>query len=170
MSSTRQGRISSLSALAYLALLVVSAFLVGCSVANPYYSTGVVPPDPETYPPVITITLPVNNTVYNTTRVPLTFNVTAPQSSTASSTGVYKVAYKDDWRNETIHIFPEAYDEPSFDLLFSNIPEGQHSITIKADGWGIYMNWAEGSYKECRLSSTATIIFTVDRFSSFTCR
>ena len=65
MSSTRQGRVSALSALAILALLVVGANLVGYSAANPYVITGEVPPDQETYPPVITITSPVNNTAYN---------------------------------------------------------------------------------------------------------
>ena len=84
MGSTRQGRVSALSALAVLALLVVGVNLVGYSAANPYVITGEVPPDQETYPPVITITSPVNNTAYTTSRLSLTFNVTAPQSRTAS--------------------------------------------------------------------------------------
>ena len=70
------------SALAVLVLLVLGVNLVGCSGANPYAITGEVPPDQETYPPVIAISSPVNNTAYNTSRVPLTFNVTAPQSRT----------------------------------------------------------------------------------------
>ena len=77
MGSPRQGRVSALSALAVLALLIAGANLVGYSAANPYVITGEVPPDQETYPPVITVTSPVNNTAYNTSRVFLTFNVTA---------------------------------------------------------------------------------------------
>jgi len=162
MGLTRQGRIPGLSVLAFLALLIVGANLVGSCVANPYSYRGQVPPDQETYPPVITITSPSNNTAYNTSRVPLTFNVTAPQSRTASSTGVDHVAYEADWQNEAINILQGGQGEPSFNLLLSHIPEGQHSITIKADGTGIYMNEEELSYKSFFISSTAIISFTID--------
>jgi hypothetical protein len=71
--------------------------LVGRSVANPYALTGEVPPDKDTYPPIITITSPANNTAYNSNIVSLTFNVTAPKSTTASLTQVNGVTYKADW-------------------------------------------------------------------------
>jgi len=90
------------------------------------------------------------------------FNVTAPQSKTASSTGVDNVAYKADWRNEAIDVLQGGQGEPSFDLLLSNIPEGQHSITIKARGIGTYMNEKELSYTLFFITSTATVSFTID--------
>jgi hypothetical protein len=162
MGLTRQGRIPGLWVLAILALLTVGAYFVGYSVANPYSFTGEVPPDQETYPPVITIASPRNNTAYNTSRVPLTFNVTAPQSKTASSSTVHRVTYEADWQNEAIDLLQSSQEQPSFNLQLSNIPEGQHSITIKADGNGIYMNEEELSYKTFFISSTATISFTID--------
>ena len=147
------------------ALLITAAagtILVNLAAANPYFFRGFVSPDKETYPPVITITSPSNNTAYNTSPLPLTFNVTAPQSRTASSTGVDNVAYKADWQNEAIDVLQGGQGEPSFDLLLSNIPEGQHSITIKARGIGTYMNEEELSYTWFFISSTATVSFTID--------
>jgi hypothetical protein len=141
---------------------VATIQFVNLGMANPYLFKGFVAPDQETYPPVITIVSPINNTVYNTSRLPLTFNVTAPQSRTASSTGVDNVAYKADWRNEAIDILQGGQGEPSFDLLLSNIPEGQHSITIKTRGIGTYMNMEELSYTWFFISSTATVSFAID--------
>ncbi|HEX9261199.1 MAG TPA: hypothetical protein VF893_01570 [Candidatus Bathyarchaeia archaeon] len=150
-----------------LVLVVFAASLLAVNKvahANPYAFRGFVSPDQETYPPVITIVTPTNNTAYNTSPLPLTFNVTAPQSRTASSTGVDNVAYKADWRNESIDVLQGGggQGEPSFDLLLSNIPEGHHSITIKARGIGTYMNEEELSYTWFFISSTATVSFTID--------
>ena len=163
MGLTRQDRIPELFALIVLALLVLGANVIGSCVANPYYFNGEVPPDQETHPPVITIASPGNNTAYNTSRVPLTFNVTAPQSRTASSLTVQRVTYEVDWQKETIDVLQGSQEQPSFNLQLSNVPEGQHSIVIKAVGNGVYVNEKELSYKEFFISSTATISFTIDR-------
>ena len=153
---------SPLSALAILALLVLVVNLVGYSGANPYTYTGEVPPDQETYPPVITISSPVNNTAYNTSRLPLTFNVTAPQSKTASSSMVIKVTYEVDWKKEAINVLNGGQEQASFNLWLSNVPEGQHTIVIKAVGSGLYKQ-DEVSYKGFLIRSTATIYFKIDR-------
>ena len=164
MSSTRQGRVSAFSALAVLALLIAGANLVGYSVANPYKRTGEVPPDQETYPPVITVTSPVNNTAYNTSRVLLTFNVTALQSRTAWGPVILmSVTYKADWYKEAINVLNGGgQQQASFSLQFSNVPEGQHSIVIKAVGYGRYKQENDIFYKVFRISSTATVSFTID--------
>jgi len=161
MRLTRQR--SSLSILAALALLAISANLVGYSAANPYRLAGIVPPDSETYPPVITISSPVNNTAYNTSRVPLTFNVTAPQSRTASYVTVVGVTYEDDWRKEPINVLNGAQEQPSFNLWLSNVSEGQHTIVITARGMGQITNEKELSYTWFFISSSATICFKIDR-------
>ena len=150
------------SALAVLALLVLGVNLVGYSVANPYALTGEVPPDQETYPPVIAISSPVNNTAYNTSRVLLTFNVTAPQSRTASDSVVLDVNYEVDWKKEPINVLNGGQEQASFNFQFSNVPEGQHSIVIKAVGSGLYKQ-DDVSYKVFFIRSTATIYFTIDR-------
>jgi hypothetical protein len=159
-STRRRG---SLSVFAVLALLVLVANLVGCGTANPYTFKGEMPPDPETYPPIITIASPNNHTAYNTSRVPLTFNVSAPYSTTASSTTIIGVTYETDWQKEAISVLHESQKQPSFTLQLSNMPEGQHQIVIRAVGYAFYLNEKELSYKEASISSTAVIIFTMDR-------
>ena len=148
--------------IAFLFLVVTGTQFADLGIANPYSFRGFVPPDQETYPPVITIVLPTNNTVYNTSRLSLRFNVTAPQSRTTSSTGVDNVAYKADWRNEAIDILQGDQGEPSFDLLLFNLPEGKHNIIIEARGIGTYMNEEELSYTLFFISSTATVSFAMD--------
>jgi hypothetical protein len=153
------------SALAVLALLVLGVNLVGYGAANPYVITGEVPPDQETYPPVITVTSPVNNTAYNTSLLSLKFNVTALQSRTAwESVTLMGVTYKADWYKEAIDVLNGGgQQQASFSLQFSNVSEGQHSIMIKAVGYGLYKQEDWWSLKEFRISSTAIISFTVDR-------
>jgi hypothetical protein len=161
---TRQRRILGFSALAVSVLLVLGANSVGYSAANPYAFNGQVPPDQETYPPVITITSPVNNTAYNTSRIPLTFNVTAPQSRTASFVTVQGVTYEVDWKKEPISVLHGGEKEPSFNLWLSNVSEGQHTIVIKAFGYGGYPDMKYWFlYKEFFINGQATIYFTIDR-------
>ena len=161
MTLTKHRR-GPLSILAILTLLVLGINLVGYSAANPYRLAGIVPPDKETYPPVITISSPINNTAYNTNRVPLTFDVTNPQSRTASYVTVAGVTYEDDWRKEPISVLNGAQQQPSFNLWLSNVPEGQHTIVINVRGMGQITNEKELSYKWFFISSSATICFTVD--------
>jgi hypothetical protein len=161
---TRQRRILGFSALAVSVLLVLGANSVGYSAANPYAFNGQVPPDKETYPPVITITSPINNTAYNTSRVSLTFNVTAPQSRTASFVTVQGVTYDPDWKKEPISVLHGGEKAPSFNLWLPNVSEGPHTIVIKAFGYGGYPDEKYSFlYKEFFISSQATICFTIDR-------
>jgi hypothetical protein len=154
-------RFPILHVLAILSLLIGASF--GLSAGNPYSFAGVVPPDPETYPPIITITSPVNNTAYNTSRVPLTFNVTAPQSRTASYVTVDRVTYEVDWRKEPISVLNGPHQQPSLNLWLSNVSEGKHTILVTARGMGQITNEKELSYKWFFISSSATICFTIDR-------
>ncbi len=163
----RQARTLALAALAVLTLLVSSNF--GYCAAELYVTTGEVPSDQETYPPVITITSPVNNTAYNVTRLALAFNVNAPQSRTASYTAVIGVTYEADWKKEPISVLNSGQAQASLTLWLSNIPEGQHRILIKAVGYGQY---PDPDYqpldtfsfcKEFHIRSEATICFTADQ-------
>lgn len=151
--------------LTFLVLLIVGANSIEYSVADIYSITGQVPPDESTYPPVITITSPINDTAYNASRLPLTFNVSAPYSSTASASIVKWVRYETDWQNKPIDVLIGSEKQPSFNLQLSKIPEGHHTIVIRAEGSGLYanVNEAELTYKEFSIGSTATICFTIDR-------
>ena len=103
---------------------------------------------------------PINNTVYAVNRLPLIFNVTTPQSTTAVSTIVQTVTYQADWMDKTVDVFMGGQEQVSLSLQLSNIPEGNHSIIIQTLGSGLY---DEGSsYKEFRISSSSEIKFKID--------
>jgi hypothetical protein len=147
-------------AVIYAVFLLIDIQAVEVSRANPYSFAGEVPPDSETFPPTIAISSPKNNTAYATNRLPLVFNVTAPQSKTAASTIVQIVTYQADWMDKTVDVFMGGQEQVSLSLQFSNIPEGTHRIIIQAAGSGVYM---EGlSYKEFRISSSTELRFSID--------
>ena len=147
-------------AIIYAVFLLIDIQAVEVSRANPYSFAGEVPPDSETFPPTIAISSPKNNTAYATNRLPLVFNVTAPQSKTAASTIVQIVTYQADWMDKTVDVFMGGQEQVSLSLQFSNIPEGTHRIIIQAAGSGVYM---EGlSYKEFRISSSTELRFSID--------
>jgi hypothetical protein len=159
--NSRQGKLS-ISVIAFLVMLMVDANLVGYGVANPYMITGQVPPDQETYPPTINVASPNNNTAYTTSRVSLAFNVTAPQSRTASFTTLQRVTYQTDWKKGTNDILQGCPEQAAFNFSLSKVPEGQHNIVINAVGMGFYTNEKELTRKMFFISSTATISFTID--------
>ena len=146
--------------IACLITILAETPLVFLAKANPYSFAGEVLPDSETFPPAISISTPKNNTAYATNRLPLVFNVTAPQSKTASSTAVQYVTYQADWMDKTVDVFNGGQEQVSLSLQFSNIPEGTHRIIIQAFGFGVYV---EGlSYKEFRISSSSELRFSID--------
>jgi hypothetical protein len=147
-------------AVIFVVLVLIGIQEVEVTKANPYSFAGEVPPDSETFPPAISISSPKNNTAYATNRLQLVFNVTAPQSKTASSTIVQIVTYQADWMDKTVDVFMGGQEQVSLSLQFSNIPEGPHRIIIQAVGSGVYM---EGlSYKEFRISSSSELRFSID--------
>jgi hypothetical protein len=94
-------------------------------------------------------------------RLPLVFNVTAPQSKTASETSILRVTYQADWMDKTVN-FNIGQGQASLSLQFSNIPEGSHRIIIQAFGGGLYVDVKGLSYKEFRISSSSELRFSID--------
>ena len=153
-------RVNAVFAVIFAVSILIGIQAIEVTKANPYSFAGEVPPDSETFPPAISISSPKNNTAYATNRLPLVFNVTAPQSKTASSTIVQIVTYQTDWMDKTVDVFMGGQEQVSLSLQFSNIPEGTHRIIIRAVGSGVYM---EGlSYKEFRISSSSELRFSID--------
>jgi hypothetical protein len=149
-------------AVIYAVFLLIDIQAVEVSRANPYSFAGEVPPDSETFPPTIAISSPKNNTAYATSRLQLVFNVTAPQSKTASSTIVQIVTYQADWMDKTVDVFMGGQEQVSLSLQFSNIPEGTHQIIIQARGGGLYVDVEGLSYKEFRISSSSELRYSID--------
>jgi len=146
-----------------LMLLVVAQ--AGFVQANPYYFAGIVPPDVLTKPPKIDASL-VNGTVYRTNNVSLNFFVTKPESPNAMSTALTDISYKTDWLENTT-ISYDRYEGAEFietfrcSTILTDIPDGNHSITIYAQGTGWYVS--NNLYQtQFRINCTTTLLFAVE--------
>lgn len=154
--------------------IITAVHLVNLVGANfvPMYR-GVKAPDDDTKPPIISIASPENYTVYDTDNVQLIFNVSVGESATASSKWICELYYKGDWQeNKTYIDLEEFYGEsytyerssllPSeFSFNLTDIPEGNHSITVYANETGYYhSNFID--YWSFFINDSTTVNFTID--------
>jgi hypothetical protein len=160
-----------------IVILTVIAVIntISTVLANPpLYERGFKPPDASTKPSEITVFSPTNGTTYENNTLILSVNVTLPDSSTASGTILYYVAFTSDWNeNETVlynnkgyvNTIESQFPDPQrhyFTGLFelTNIPYGEHNLTITAIAGGFYPDGIDGFYR-FRINGTSTIFFTV---------
>jgi hypothetical protein len=173
----------------FITVLLLSAVagiqLVGLGKANPYvyenpyYYTDDTSLKSYVNPPVISVSSPQNNTLYNKDNVFLTFNATIKNSTTATSL-IYRVYFKTDWlENETEvygYEFPN-YLESIYPFIFGNavkqepitgfypnlklaeIPEGKHKLTVYVVGY--YYRYPDA----LEITGCSTIYFAVDTTS-----
>jgi FlaG/FlaF family flagellin (archaellin) len=125
---------------------VSGALLVNSVSANPYshifpvYS-GEVAPSSDTQPPKITILSPEHNSTFNTNSLSVPFKVEVGESKSAESKMIWDVYYKADWLENNIYVYEylnSTITEYSSVLNLTGIPEGRHSITIRATERGTY--------------------------------
>ena len=153
--------------------ILTAVHLVDLVGANgiPMYQ-GVKAPDNDTKPPIISMTSPENYTIYDTDNVQLTFNVSVGESANASSKWIFELYYRGDWQeNKTYIDLEEFYGEspaskrssllpPEFSFNLTDIPEGNHSITVYANETGRYSNFIY--YWSFFINGSATVNFTID--------
>jgi hypothetical protein len=153
--------------------IITAVHLVNLVGANfvPMYK-GVKSPDDGTKPPIILMTSPENDAVYDTNNVQLIFNVSVGESANASSKWICELYYKGDWQENRTYIdLEEFYGEsyaskrssllpPEFSFNLTNIPEGKHSITVYANETGYY-DWFI-YYWKFSIDASASINFTID--------
>jgi hypothetical protein len=146
-------------------MVLLAAAQAGFTQANPYYFAGIVPPDPLTIPPKIDVSL-VNGTVYRTNNVSLNFFVTKPESPRAMSTALTDISFKTDWRENTTIVYAR-YEGAEFigtfrySTILTDIPDGNHSITIYAEGTGWYVS--NNLYQtQFTINCTTTLLFAVE--------
>jgi hypothetical protein len=136
-----------------LVAAVSGARLVSSVSANPYshifpvYS-GEVSPRSDTQPPKITILSPEHNSTFNTNSLSVNLKVEVGESKSAESKMIWDVYYKADWLENNTSIYeysPNASPQPnpilseySTILNLTGIPEGRHSIIIRATESGTY--------------------------------
>ena len=141
---------------------------------------GKVPPKPDTTPPKISISSPENNTISKQNYLVLNFNVTAPAGPTVMNPYLGEIYYKTDWHQNNVTVYEHpgypTYPDDDFssetwmtlrpktnNLNLTEIPDGNHSITIFASYIGAYpagpypvdTNWF-------LISSSSSVNFTID--------
>ena len=139
-----------------LAFMIALLFLVLCATwfvilaeANPTCKIiGHHEPDAETQSPTITMFSPKNGTEYKS-NLNLSFAVNVGESETAYKTMIMEIYYEADWLPSPVYLF-DLYsneymlivgDYPSNytgNMSLSEIPDGEHSITVFAVEYGLY--------------------------------
>jgi hypothetical protein len=154
---------------------VAATQFVNLGRANPYQDRGSVPPDATTKPPEITVFSPLNDSVYTKNTIPLSINVTLPESATALGTIIYYITYQTDWQQKEVFLYLntglansiESYPQNPENRYFQNsqnltdMPEGNHSITITAVAGGFYPADNMGFYR-FMINGSSSVFFTTD--------
>jgi hypothetical protein len=155
---------------AFILVLLFSAAactqLVNLGRANPYIYLGNVPPDSSTKPPEISILSPDNNTLFANNYLFFNFTISVGPSTTGSYLNIYDAGYKADWKSYDQWINPEL-TEFSFNL--TDVPDGNHSITVHAAEEGSYIPAQNSSNPMTRndfyINGSSSVFFIVDTTS-----
>ena len=140
--------------------------------ANPYanfYLFEKVPPPPGSTPLKISVSSPKNNAIYNVSNVTLAFNVSNYETSIDSITNIN---YSASWLQGNVIVWkqnshsPEFPDFWSYNETFWNLPDGNYSIAITANGWGSYednvkVDYFWGTVYSFEMTSVLTVNFIV---------
>jgi hypothetical protein len=182
--------------LALLFSVATGTQLVQFGAANPFSQSaysGETSASAGVKPPVISITFPENNMVYNTNNLSLTFNVSTDSKTIGggfhmiTSTSIQEVYFTGDWLNNTIKIYysPDMEDRKknitktyymgeyrdnssgidlgNLSVPLTNIPDGNHSIIVAATGIG--SEFYIFNWYIFHTSGRASVQFTIDSSS-----
>jgi hypothetical protein len=138
---------------------MAGTLFVGVVEANYMWPFEVVPPEEYAKAPVITIISPENNTAINTDSIVLSFKVEVGESETDLE--IIFVKYKTDWEHNRPDHFLPRHSTSSFshEVTLTEIPEGNHNITVQAIERGTYKT------REFELETYETISFTINASS-----
>jgi hypothetical protein len=155
-------------AIVLLLLTLLSPLFVSLTHANPYLYYEPVSPPSDVKPPIILISSLMNNTVYASTEISLTLNVSIPEPA---KYGLYltKIRYQMDWKESITTLYLHTVSSGEFitdfsgNLTLAEIPDGSHNITFVISSLGGYGDGLTGKY--FNLANYLTIYFSVDTAS-----
>jgi len=143
---------------------VTQIFLVGLGNANPYMHYNTVSPPVGSVPLKVLVFSPNNNSIYRTSDVNLTFNITTEGTNIHYLLGAY---YKASWLPENVTVYKQNSHSPEFPTLwtydnkFEHMPDGDYSVNITAWGGGGYPS-ERLTYNFFHMTTNVIINFTVD--------
>jgi hypothetical protein len=149
-------------------LLFGSLTPVNFVTANPIW-LGEVPPDADTKHPYITIFSPENNSFCNSS-ISINLKVSVGESTSALSTKIDTICYNTDWIENNITVYNGSINPKhtwySTILNLTDIPEGNHSITIYAIERGTYNGSGLLQYYTFHTQNSAMFSFSSNILSS----
>lgn len=153
-----------LSVILTLALLLMpTGLLVVNEVkANPFFIFDGVDPIPGTIPPIITAFSPENNTIYNSSTLCLSFNVSKLEPPTSLDSGITFVRYTLDGNLTGLYYCTHYTSDypPGLPYFVHSknltLPIGKHTLVIEVGGVVL-----PGNMTIFGMSSSSTIFFTV---------
>lgn len=173
----------------FVMLLLVTILVEGVN-ANPIY-LGEAAPDPYTNPPSIIILSPQNNSYYNITDIPLSLRVSVGESKTATYCAIDTITYMADWKSGIFTIYttemfkeqlsrnqshnPINYFSETFNI--TDVPAGNHLITISATERGTYSNASQqmpspyeslSPYHSFAIKNSASVSFSTFKLTTST--
>jgi hypothetical protein len=155
-----------------LAVMLVSSLLFSLAAgllvvkeakANAFFIFTSVDPIPGTIPPIITVSSPQNNTLYNSNTVYVSFNVSKPQPPRSLDAGINSVRYTLDGNRTGLYYcthyssdYPPGLPQFSYSKNLT-LPEGTHTLLIEAGGVVL-----PGDMTIFGMGSSVRVFFTVD--------
>ena len=164
----KKALIVALSISLLLFSLAFGTKLVNFGRANPYSQAkykGVGVPPYGTEPPEVSILSPLNYVKYSTNNISLTFIVRVGEAGNASRMQISSVHYRADWlRNDievnSFELYP-SLSEFRHTISLTGIPEGNHSIEVRAIETGTYLTDLF-SYYSFIMPGSSSVSFTID--------
>jgi hypothetical protein len=158
-------------------LLFSSAFgakLVNFGRANPYSQAmykGVGVPPYGTEPPEVSILSPLNYVKYNTNNISLTFVARVGEAGNASRMHIFSVHYRAAWLQNDIEVnsfeLYRSLSEFQHTINLTGIPEGNHSVEVRAIETGTY--YADlFSYYSFIMPGSSSVSFTINTSNNAT--
>ena len=158
-------------------LVFSSAFgtkVVNFGRANPYSQAmykGVGVPPYGTEPPEVSILSPLNYVKYNTNNISLTFVARVGEAGNASRMQISSVHYRADWLQNEIEVnsfeLYRSLSEFRHTISLTGIPEGNHSIEVKAIETGRYYADLFSSYS-FMMPGSSSVSFTINTSNNAT--
>jgi len=165
-------KVFSPETLALVLLLSVAFLLLSTDLgkANPYTSYEWTLPPQDAGKPVISVFSP-NSSILAKNKTALIFNVSVSKANKIQMlTDIY---YETDWQQGNTSVYHLDMTNPShylywikdfsFNDILTEIPDGNHNVTIIAAAWGAYSEGATMKYFD--VSTSLSVSFNVDTVS-----
>lgn len=156
--------------IAYLVVSLIMGAFISLAQANPIRYHESVSPPRDAKPLNILVFSPLSNSLQKENTINITLNINNKDTSMISILDAYLEA---DWIENETSIYrqnrgaPEFPNSWNYSKVFSDIPDGEHKVTIYAEGNGFYLtNEKKGlTAHDYFMTTTTVLLFIMDSTS-----